>query len=85
MTTNPRTPSQIWALMVPPMSIPMPSTNTTAATIVRIRATFSSELPRKVETNLGSSWARACSICSSRRSSSSESGTVPPAVTGSLQ
>jgi transglutaminase-like putative cysteine protease len=81
ITTKPRTPSQICWETAPPMSMPTPTTNTTAAAMVRMRATRSRELPRRVETNLGSSWASACSICSSRRSSSSESGTIPPAVT----
>ncbi len=76
MTTNPSTPSQICWLMAPPINIAMPRTKTPAAAKVRIRATRSMELPRRVETNLGSSWASACSICSSRRSSSSESGTA---------
>ena len=35
-----------------------------------------SDVPRRVEANLGSSSTRARSICSSSRSSSSESGTV---------
>ena len=52
--------------------------------MVRSRAERSSELPLSVETNLGSSWARACSICSSSRSSSSESGTSTSQSPGAL-
>ena len=48
--------------------------------IARRRAALRRVVPRRVEANFGSSSTRARSICSSSRSSSSESGTVPPAV-----
>ena len=69
-------PSAPVPLITPPMSMAMPSTKTTPATIARRRAERRSEVPRRVEANFGSSSTRARSICSSSRSSSSESGTV---------
>ena len=79
MTTKPAMPiakpTAPVPLITPAIRIAMPSTKTTPATIARRRAERRSEVPRRVEANLGSSSTRARSICSSSRSSSSESGT----------
>ena len=48
--------------------------------MARRRAELRRLVPRRVEANLGSSSTRARSICSSSRNSSSESGTLPPAL-----
>ena len=60
----------------PVMRTTTPSTKAPPAMNDRRRASRRLAVPRSAETNLGSSATRARSICSSRRSSSSESGTT---------
>ena len=75
ITTKPAMPiSGIWVI-APVIRIVTPTRKTTPARMARRRAERRSEVPRRVEANFGSSSTRARSICSSRRSSSSESGT----------
>ena len=79
MTTNPTTPTQVVLVTAPDIKTTTPTRKARAAMRARRRAEARSVVPRIVDASLGSSATSARSICSSRRSSSSESGTVPPA------
>ena len=76
ITTKPMMPTTVIWVTAPVISTTTPTTKTTAASRARRRAVARSVVPRIVEASFGSSATRARSICSSRRSSSSESGTV---------
>ena len=65
-----------YVVITPVISTATPTAKTTPATIGAAPSGRRSEVPRRVEASLGSSSTRARSICSSSRSSSSESGTV---------